>query len=390
MSGGRVLRNGGLTALALGLAALAWSSAMDRAARAAPALARIVPEPLRANAWRTEAARALQRRSPETTALAERAVAADPVDPASTSLLGTARFAAGDGPGAAAAFRVAGTLGWRDQPTQLYWLAAALQAQDYAVATERLDALLRQSPNDPQGALLLGQLSATPGGRAALARRLAERPGWRHVFLGTFEGVNADQLANRALVLEQPALARAGIDCAAIGPLAGALYAQDRAIEARRLWGSRCGARNALLADGGFEAARLDETSPFAWQFPGEGGLDLRLESRAGQGGQALIVASTLPTRRIVASQALQLESGRYSLTWTSRDAGGSPTARVAARLTCKRGEGAWLAAMPQAGDARGAIATVSAACPLQWLELALDPGSGAVTIDDVRLARAG
>ena len=388
MTAARILRDGALTALALGLAVLAWGSAMDRAARASPALARVVPEPLRANAWRIETARALERRSPTATALAERAVAADPVDPASASLLGAARFTGGDGPGAAAAFRVAGTLGWRNQPTQLYWLVAALQARDYAVATERLDALLRQAPNYPQGAVLLGQLGATPGGRAALARRLAEPSAWRHVYLGTFEGVSADQLADRALVLEQTVLARAGIGCDEIGPLAGALYAQDRAIEARRLWRSRCGAHDALLADGGFDAARLDDTSPFAWQFPGEGGLDLRLEPQTVGGGQALVVASVLPTRRIVTSQALQLEPGRYRLTWRAHDAGGSASARVAARLTCRRGEGAWLEAAPKADAVRGAAITVEPRCPLQWLELALDPGNGAVTLDDVRIAR--
>jgi len=386
----RLARNASLTALALGLATVAWGSGVDRMARTSPALARIVPEPLRANAWRSEASLALLRRSKSAEALAERAVRSDPIDPASTSLLGAARFADGDGPGAAAAFRVAGTLGWRDQPTQLYWLIAALQAGDYPVSTERLDALLRQAPGYPQAPALLGQLGATPQGRTALAERLAARSGWLHVYLAAFDGVTPEQLADRATVLEQPALDRARITCAEIGPLAGALYTQNRAADARRLWQSHCGARDTLLVDGGFDAARLNETSPFAWQFQGEGGLDLRLDPGAKGAGQALVAASSLPRRRIVAIQALQLVPGRYRLSWQARDAAGAPSPRIAARLTCKRGEGQWLGAEPLGNGGRAALAAVSDECALQWLELALDPGTGTVTLDDVSLAPEG
>ncbi len=390
MSASRRIRNASLTALALGLAALAWGSGLDRMSRASPALAQVVPTPLRANAWRVEAMLSLQRQSNSAEALAGRAVLADPVDPASTSLLGTARFANGDAPGAAAAFTVAGALGWRDQPAQLYWLLAALDAREYAVATERLDAVLRQAPNYPQSPALLGRLGATPEGRAALAERLAARTGWLHVYLATFEGVTADQLAERALVLEQPAMDRARISCAEIGPLASALYTQNRASAARRLWRSHCGAGNALLVDGGFEAARLDETSPFAWQFQGLGGLDLRLEPDAGGSGQVLVAGSSLPRRQIVATQALQLAPGRYRLVWSARDAGGVLSPRIATRLTCKRGEGPWLESVPLRDSGHGTLPLVSSECPLQWLELGLDPGNGAVTIDDVSLVPAG
>ena len=389
MTGLRLARNASLTALALGLGVLVWGSGIDRMTRAAPALARIVPEPLRANAWRAQTSLALQQQSKTAEAMAARAVSADPVDPASTSLLGAARFAGDDGASAAAAFRVAGTLGWRDQPTQLYWLSAALQAQDYPVATERLDALLRQEPGYPQAGVLLGQLGTTPAGRSALAERLAARSGWFHVYLTAFDGVTPAQLADRALVLENLVIARAKVTCTEIGPLTAALYAQHRPVEARRLWRSRCGTRNALLVDGGFEAARLSETSPFAWQFMGEGGLDLRLEPGAKGAGQSLFAASTLPQRRIVAVQALQLSPGNYRLSWRASDAGGTPSPRFAARLACKRGEGAWLPSTVGNDGLRAVIAAVPPGCPVQWLELALDPGSGAVTLDDVSLAPA-
>ena len=391
----RLARNASLTVLALGLATLAWGSGFDRMTRAAPRLAQIVPEALRANAWRAEATRALEQNPNRAEALAARAVVADPIDPASSSLLGAARFARSDGPGAAAAFRVAGALGWRDQETQLYWMLAALQASDYPVATERLDALLRQTPNHPQGGMLLGQLGATPAGRTALAKRLAARSSWFHVYLSTFDGVSPAQLADRAAVLEESAMAPAKVTCTEIGPLAGALYGQDRAVEARRLRRSHCGARQALLADGGFDAARLNETSPFAWQFMGEGGLDLRLEPTAqGAGrsnvGQTLFAASTLPQRRVIAFQSVQLGVGSYRLAWAANDADGGPTSRIAARLTCKRGEGAWPGSAVSSDGLRTAEVEVPAGCAVQWLELAIDPGSGVVSLEEVRLSPAG
>ena len=84
----RLARNASLTVLALGLATLAWGSGFDRMTRAAPRLAQIVPEALRANAWRAEATRALEQDPNRAEALAARAVVADPIDPASSSLLG--------------------------------------------------------------------------------------------------------------------------------------------------------------------------------------------------------------------------------------------------------------------------------------------------------------
>lgn len=387
MTSRKLARNAAFTALAFGLAILAWASGVDRMTRAAPALAQSVPPPLRAEAWRAETSLALLNGSKRAQALAARAVSADPIDPTATSLLGAARFQRGDGPGAAAAFRVAGTLGWRDQRTQLYWLVAALQVRDYPVATERLDALLRQAPGYDDAGQLLSRLGATPEGRAALARRLAARSTWFPVYLTGFEGLSAAQLADRAAVLDDPAMARAKVTCGEIGPLAGALYAKDRAVEARRLWSNHCGGRQSLLVDGGFEAARLNETSPFAWQFAGEGGLDLRLEPGAKGKGQALVAASTLPLRRVVAVQVLQLAAGRYRIGWSARDAAGSPSPRIAARLTCQRDQGPWLDPATQADGTRTALAVVTAECPLQWLELALDPRAGAVTLDEVSLA---
>src|SRR3546814_8811137 len=74
---------------------------------------------------------------------AQRSVRTAPIDPSTTSALGSSLLTLGQLDRAYAAFAVAGTLGWRDVPTQLYWLAQAQAVGDVDVLAQRLDALLR-------------------------------------------------------------------------------------------------------------------------------------------------------------------------------------------------------------------------------------------------------
>ena len=161
--------------------ALALTSGIDRMSRHDPALARLLPGPLEAQAARSTAALALTReQAGPAIAAARRAVAADPVDPASTSLLGTA-YLLGERPRKAeAAFRVAARFGWREPATQVYWYQAALQAGDLPRAVDRADALLRTHPQLPTRDAVLEPLESTAAGRAALIARMAGRPNWIH------------------------------------------------------------------------------------------------------------------------------------------------------------------------------------------------------------------
>lgn len=167
------------------------------------------------------------------------------------------------------------------------------------------------------------------------------------------------------------------------------LAARGEAERGRRITQRYCArGGGALLDDGGFEEARLADTSPHGWQFTGEGGLDVRIVP-AGRSGRAVLVDSTLPDRRIFASQALQLAPGRYRLVWRVLDRGEGHKARVGVRLTCRQGAGPLLVAGPPSGDRFAAPAEVGPDCPLQWLDLAIEPGTGAVAVDDVTIARA-
>ena len=338
-------------------------------------------------AWDSARERMQAEATATSLAAAERALVRAPIEARSASALGQARFAAGDGAGAAAAFRVAGALGWRDRPAQVYLYAAALQSGDAATAAARLDAVLRQEPHLPQRSALLAPLEATPAGRRALAGRLAERPVWSGTYFASLDGVGADQLRNRALVLGEPRLANAAPGCDRLGEFIGALRASRQTALAGRVVRERCGGGVAgALIDGGFERARLSSATPSGWQFAGAGGLDVRLAPAEGFAGQAVTVSSALPTRQVFATQALEIGPGRWTIAWRARGA----VSRVLARLACRRGEGAATArARAAAGDRFTMVAELPSGCAAPSLELAVAPGSGTVTVDDVAIGPA-
>ncbi|MET0180506.1 MAG: hypothetical protein ABW194_08500 [Novosphingobium sp.] len=352
---------------------------------AAPLLAERVPESLRGAAWRAELAAAVQAGRPAAAlAAARRAVIADPLDAGSVSGLALARFAAGDGPGAAAAFRVAGALGWRDGPTQLYLMTAALQGGELEVAADRLDATLRQRPRLEQAAALLAPFEATGAGRRALAVRLAARPAWLDLYLTPGTDTPGAQLEDRVAVLREPALRPARLGCTDVAPLVSALIAAGRAAAARTLRADRCAAAAGLLSDGGFDRASPAPGAVQDWEFPGAAGIEVQVGPAAGFAGRAVLVESTLPSRQVFARQAVQLSPGRYRIAW--RSSGDAGEARMRAAVRCG---GDIVAPTPAREAESGRFAVVAAVpdgCDRQTFELTILPGAGRIAIDDVTI----
>lgn len=386
-----------LVAAALGFAALAVPSALDRASVAAPAVAARVPAAFAANAWRARAETALVAKRPgEALSAAAEAVRRDPVDPASTGLLGAALLASGKAEAAERAFRVAARFGWREPATQSYWLEAAFAAGDLPLAAQRLDALLRQSPALPQGAALLSRFEATGAGRTALAKRLALRPAWLLGYRNSPVPLSTATMVARADVLRQVAARVGPLGCEEALSLVRGLVEAGRPAEGWRLWRAQCprASRAAAVADGGFSAARLDAPpSPFEWSFPGAVGIDVMVAPAAGFAGPALQAASSLPRREAFAVQHLRLAPGSYRLAWREQDSAGRPSARIAASLSCRLDQAEWQTARSAGGDQRFTTATIAADCPDQWLTLAILPGEETVILDDVAavpITRAG
>jgi hypothetical protein len=378
-----------LPALALGYAAL--GSGLDRMSEASPALATIVPQGFRAAAWRGGARIDLARGQLRAAAdKSLRAILADPMDAGSSSGLGLARLKLKDGIAAEAAFRVAGQLGWRDQPTQLYWMALSANSGAFALAAQRADALLRQDSSLREQPAVLAQLETSPAGRTALAERLALHPAWANDYWNKLYLLNVGQLANRVLVLDEAALRPPVLSCADVQTLIGAIEAQEPA-RGRSIKARYCSSGvSQLLVDGGFEAAQLANVSGPGWQFAGAGGLDVRITTGARNVGKAVTVASTLPLRQVFASQALELPPGRYLVAWHLSGGAGGSTSGIQVRLTCTHDGGDYLVPMSAGAGRSAAAAAIAPGCRQQWLDLAIDPGVGPITVDDVTVDREG
>lgn len=374
-------------ALALGYVAL--GSGLDRMSEVNPALSGVGPQAFRAAAWRGGAAQDIARGNLAAARdKSTRAILADPMNAATSSGLGLVRLKLREGVAAEAAFRVAGQLGWRDQTTQLYWMALSAASGAFPLAAQRADALLRQDTSLREQPAILAGLEATAQGRKALAARLAMRPAWFGDYWNKLYLLDPGQLANRARVLDEPAMRPPVVACADVQTMVGALVIRDPAHgrSIRRRYCQKQG--GGLLADGGFEAAQLSNTSSPGWQFAGAGGLDVRIDPGAGHGSKAVAVTTSLPLRQVFASQALELAPGRYLVGWRMPGSAGKDSNRVAVRLTCQQNGGDYLSPAPAGGDRLAAPVEVTADCPLQWLDLAIDPGAGPVAVADVTVER--
>lgn len=199
------------------------------------------------------------------------AVAADPIDPASTALLGAAYLAAKTPLKAGAAYRTAARFGWRDPLAQVFLMDQALRFGAMDLAAMRLDAVLRHDPDFPLRDMLLARLETSQQGRTELARRLARRPGWNRQFMG--EGsplLLGPALQNRAAVLmalESP------LDCKTIAPLAKRLIEADDILRARQLWRKHCPTASGEINDPGFTRAWSEVLTPFDWNLSTSGDI---------------------------------------------------------------------------------------------------------------------
>ena len=372
----------------------AWGSGLDRLSIASPSLERLVPGPLRAQADRSAAAIALARGDSQSALrYATQAVRHDPIDPLSDSLLGSARQYRGDASGADAAFRVAATRGWRDRLTQLYWYGAAIQTGDAERAALRADALLRSDPYFAASGALLEPLEASPGGRVALARRLAENPGWATAYLSLPAAADAKQVRLKSEIALLAARQRGALDCATPRPLVEVLLARGMRRDAEQLWRAACGGellagiQQGGLYDGGFDrlSAGAGENSPFDWRKHADGDVAIDRVGAIG-GGFALTLRNSASVSRLALSQAVAFAPGQYRVRAKAAGDGKAAEGSVAISLDC--------GAQPRRpADVTGDVATTGQSltigdCDSQALGVWLRPGGGALNFDDVTIEK--
>lgn len=366
----------GLAIAIVAYLALATGAGLDRLAADRPELYRLVPEPLRDQALRDRATRFVEAGIPGSalepaTALVGR----HPLGTESSALLGTARLAVGDTTGAERAFRVAARLGWRDARTQIYWLRAALALGDWDRAALRFGALARQWPHAPAIAEVATIFESSLAGRRALAHRIAAGETWAEAYAAPVAETTSNRLAGRAGVLIQVAQEGRKLGCEPVAGMVSALAATNAAMAAQ-LWRSHCAeaALPGTLTDSTFARAQLYRVrTPFEWQFPGDGAVNLVLVP-SGR-GKHVEVRNSGPLTLPVAAQQLDLGPGRYRLSWINRQSGGT----VQASLSCRRERAH---ALPRAGSAmggrEGVILAFDGACAAPWVQLWIGPGSTA------------
>ena len=232
----------------------------------------------------------------------------------------------GRGEAAYAAFAVAGSLGWRDIPTQLFWLAQALSVGDVGVAGDRLDALLRLDVNNDTVAAAIQTLEQTPAGQEAFASLLAKNPPWEGRALKDTGNLVGDAFTGRLAAIDVAASHGVELDCTAIGFAANHLLSEGRIEDAKHLWRQACDRNgNVYLSDGSFETDLAKASaSPFDWRLQNRGGLDTAvLPAPAPLQGHALRIESSMTVRAVAARQLAALRPGRYQIAWqTARDDG--------------------------------------------------------------------
>lgn len=364
--------------------AVAAASGLDRMGWSVPALDKALPDTLQAQSLRVAAALAMARDEPgPAIAAARRAVAADPVDPASTSLLGTAYLLGERQAEAEAAFRVAARFGWREPATQLYWYEAALLSGDLPRAVDRADALLRTRPDLITRDEILGPLESTAAGRAALIVRLAGRPNWLLHYLHPGYDAANETLARRSQVLIDLAAANKPVGCSMVTTFVDLLLVRGDRANAERIWNGHCpGAAVAGgLADGGFERFGRDEASPFGWRSNLSGDVVVRPVAKDG-GGRAVRLVNRSAVSRLVLRQAVALEPGTYRLT------GQAAAGRIAGSLGCNAGPP--VPSLSNGDPAAGGQVLRVESCPRLELGLWIRPGAGEVELDSVALEKIG
>lgn len=362
---------------AAAFAILVFASGVDRYSTFVVSAARLVPEPFRVSAARSDALGALAREEVrQAEAEAALSVARDPMNGRSISILAASRSLGGDAAGAADALRVGALLGWRDVVTQVYWFRQNLDEGEVEAAAMRLDAILRSRVDMELVQVLLGELEASAKGRRALAHWLRQNPAWTDAYLSSLKN-GEDALRARAAFLAAPDTGIAPLGCAAVEPMVAALARNNHRAEAEALAVRHCPALAAkgLIADPDFTAFGSGKGSQIGWVRHGAG--DVRVTAGEGQ----IEIANRASVTRLVLSQPVALASGTYLL--RGKVAGLNPQLLVAT-VSC--------GGASRPGSAAGVIAgggqrLEARGCRDEVLSLWLRPGNGALTVSGLTLA---
>lgn len=371
----------------LGLAIAAILGGSDRQSRDFPNSPSVVGWPYDTGAARAKAILAFVRSGPASAiGYAKRSVLSDPISAQAVSIVGRAELYSQHLQQARLAFEVSGQLGWRDAFTQIYWLDQALQSKDYRVAAERLDALLRQSPDDEDRYRFIAAMAATPEGRGALAKRLRLSPAWAQTLVTAVRDLPADDVMQRVEIMR---LTGNGVwTCASTEQIVQRLIDLGMLDRAQDVWRLNCEQSNTLVYDGGFDKFDiLQRSTAFDWLPSPRGDADISVVQDSA-GGRSLAMEVSATVSLPVIRQIIVLKPGNYRLTWRTPGTNVLQARALHPSLSCK----SELALaedgiqVPGTSDKWSLDFTLGNDCQARQLIFWLAP-KAAVRLDDVSLA---
>lgn len=322
------------------------------------------------------------------------ALSLDPTNPGAASALGSAYLLAGDADNARAAFLLAARGGWRDVPTQLYWLGMSVAEGDFGQMSLRLKALVQQGVSFANMRPAVIEAEKTLEGREQLATDMAKAPYALAYAEDGYQLKGAD-LENRMEVLILAATkGRLPPDVLIVA--VSMLNAQERTDDLAMLWRSVMPAGNdprKSVYNADFSQDLPSGPSAVLDWTPIESGAFEATITASGSptGTRALRVSSTSSMREVVMRQGLLLHPGRYELRWRAAQGEGSRTSEIWPQITCAddvaRDEVRDLAnhrilfVIPT--GCRGVAIKI-------WVEPPRPGSPDSVWIDDIRLSQAG
>jgi hypothetical protein len=325
----------------------------------------------------------LQTRDPGGAArLAVKALQLEPLNAPALTTYGLAQETLRQTASANRAMTLAGRLGWRDLPTQLWLFRRDLLAFDFGDAFDHVDALLRRVPSPPVPVLtVLAAVSRDPRAVAPLASHLAASPSWRLPFFTFLAVVRppatdvAGQLMTRLAAGPSPPTDQE------LGFYLAGLAGQGRYAEAEQAWRRLTpgGASQGSVHDGDFE--RPARPTPFDWWLTSGVGWTASIADSPEGHGKALRIDYDGDSKPLPLRQLIVLAPGAYRLSGRMLDAGGAGAPGFVWRVICPAGADP-LAEAPAPQGAAGQwrafsvdFTTPAAGCPAQLLDLAVERG---------------
>ena len=264
-----------------------------------------------------------QGRLPPAQALAVRALRTAPLNSVALRVIVRTAQQRKDTALAEAGLVLAARSGWRDGFAQLWLLDRALAEQDHVTAAQAADALLRIRFADARARAAVATLAGTPGGRAALAERIAASPPWTSLILRDLRGTTPQRAEASAALLV--ALDERGIrpDEKDIRPLIDDALAHGQGDVMQRLWRrldpTMIADADGGLNDGGFTQLASDSTKwqPFGWSVTATPDIRVETPSRSEyQMNPVLRIEAEGSRPGAAATQLLTLRPGLYDLSF--------------------------------------------------------------------------